>query len=149
MRTSAVRTAIAAALSAISPDSRASRRDRFVYVQTGQREQESLVDRSFVLLLSSQPKRADSDAISTFVVEYQLSIFYSATLGLANEGGGAEDRIGEDSERVYAALDRLHTQSSDINACFPEPIGVVDQGGQLKSQWSVVVNYRLTSGVEA
>ncbi len=149
MRASAVRQAIVAALTAISTDDRAARRDKFVLLQTGQRDVESAVDRTFTLQLTAQPHRAESDAISTFVVEYMLTVFYVATPGPSSGEGGAEDRIANDSERIYAAMDRLHSQNASVNVCTVSPIGITDALGAMKSQWSLVVSYGLTTGVEA
>jgi hypothetical protein len=149
MRSSAVRQAIVTALTAISTDDKASGRDKFVHLQSGQRDVESAVDRTFTLTLTAQPHRAETDAISTFEVEYMLTVFYVSVPGPASGEGGAEDRMANDSERIYAAMDRLHSQNADINVCTVSPIGITDALGALKSQWSLVVGYRLTSGVEA
>lgn len=146
MRTSAVRAAIAAAIAAIGADNKAGARDKFVWLKTGQRDPRSSVDRTFSLKLSAQPQRAESAAISTFVVEYQMAIYYVSTTSM--DGGGAEDRIGEDAERIHAALDRLHERDADINVCMPTPIGVIETEGLIEVRWSLVVNYRLTTGVE-
>lgn len=148
MRASAVRLAIATAIMAISADDKASARDRFVWLKTGQRTPGSSVDRTFTLTLTAQPQRAESAAISTFVSEYKLAVFYSSTPGLGSADGGVEDRIAKDSERIHAAADRLHEQDADINVCMVTPIGVIEIEGEIRAEWSMVVNYRLTQGVE-
>lgn len=144
MRASAVRAAIGAAIAAVSVDTRAGARDRLTYLQYGARDPDSVPERSFTIALSAQPQRAEDSAVSTYEVEYLVTIFYVSQPGV----DGVEDRIAVDAERVYIACEKLHEQNADINAAFVSASGVAEQIGQVRASWNVRVNYRLTSGIE-
>ncbi len=143
MRTSDVRTTLVSKIEGISPDAKAHARDTFRHVDHGGRlglsgqNQGSLPDRVFHVSMATQPTRADMLTVDAYHVDYEISVFYSASQGV-------EDRIGKDYELIDRNLARIHADHTDLFAIGLTPGGVTEFEQGIESRLLARITYRLT-----
>lgn len=138
MRATGVKTAIVAALEAITPDSNVGG-ESFRHVDLGGREPGALTERAFTVDLI-QVGRSEFITLDCQVVAFALTVWFHAYQGV-------EDRISDDAERMIAALNTLHQQdndlySADFDAVDVGPSAVME--GMLEASLDIAVTYRRT-----
>ena len=120
MRASGVRQALIDQIQAITPDSQATHRDRFVALDLRHKSDRGVTvsDRCFVVELA-QITPSVLITPNTQTATYEIDVFYMAQ-------DGVEDRIALDAERIVHALYSIHTQDADLYTAEIGPIAVND-----------------------
>lgn len=120
MRASAVRTALIDQIEAITPDSQATHRDRFVALDLRHNTDRgvTVADRCFTVELA-QLTPSILITPNTQSATYEIDVYYMAQEGV-------EDRIALDAERIIHALYSIHTQAADLYKADIGPIAVND-----------------------
>lgn len=141
-RASAIRAALIAAAEAATVDGQAHSRDRFTHVDDGQDGPATVPDRVFTCRLLAQPIRISASSCDQFQAVFQLAIVYNASQEAIS------DRISDDAERLYVALDTLDTSVAGLERVDIEPTGVVDDGAEIiQSAFNIAATYRLAASV--
>ena len=77
-----------------------------------------------------------------FQAVFQLAIVYNASQEAIS------DRISDDAERLYLALDTLDTSVPGLERVDIDPTGVVDDGAEIiQSAFNIAATYRLAASV--
>ena len=141
-RASTIRAALIAAVEAATVDGQSHSHDKFHHVDDGQDVPAAMPDRMFSVRLIAQPIRISASSCDQFQAAYTIEVAYNASQDAIS------DRIADDSERLYLAIDTLDTSVPGIERIDIEPVGVIDDGTeQIRSAFNVAVTYRLASAV--
>ena len=137
MRASDVKAAVVSVIEAITPDAQASARDVFRHVDNAGRQGLRAPDRVFTIDMADLPKRADLLTVDALIMQLEITVLYSASRG-------AEDRIGNDMERIDRALLNLASQHADLYAATILPLDLVESDNAIEARILADITYRLT-----
>lgn len=120
MRASGVRQALIDQIEAITPDTQATHRDRFIALDLRHKSDRGVTvsDRCFVVELA-QITPSILITPNTQTATYEIDVFYMAQ-------DGVEDRIALDAEQIIAALYSIHAQAADLYNADIGPVAVND-----------------------
>ena len=138
MRASAVKTAIANAIEAITPDSNAGN-ESFVHIDLGGRDPGAITERAFVVELTAV-HRSQLITLDCQAVDFAITTFFHSYEGV-------ETRLAEDAEQIIKALTRLHEQNDDLYSVEFDAVDVApsrSMDGMLEASLDVSVTYRRT-----
>lgn len=138
-RAKTIRANIISAIEAATLDTRVGVFDRFKHLALARRP-ESARERSFRCNLSSSPARDTLQTQDAYVVEYQVEIYYALAPDI-------EERVADDFERFWWALETLQSRNASINICEPNAFGIEETPSMYVARLTVVVRYRLDSSV--
>jgi hypothetical protein len=142
-RASTIRAALVAAIEAANPDVRATRSDRFRHLDVGASRADVAPDRTFQLQLVAQPQRlGPSVGCDMFQAEWLCVFTY------ASSQTGVDDRISDDGERFWVAVELLSDTVTGLARVDVAPQGLSDAvDGVVESSFSIVATYRLAGAV--
>jgi len=141
-RATTIRAAITTAIKAATPDNRATAQDVFRELDVGAVPMQSAPDRTFQLRLVAQPQRTEVNNCDTWIVEYELRLFYNGSQT------GVDDRMAADAERVWGRIERLHETVAGVLRVDIAAAGILDiSDATVASAFSVVVQYQLDGAV--
>ena len=138
-RAKTIRADIAAALSGVTLDPAARSSDKLTFLDVP-RLPESARDRSFRVIVAAPPHLDDTLSGSMFRVEFTIEIFYAL-------GPGIEDRICDDTERFWWALNTLQAVNADVQLPEPSTFGVEETPNNYIVRIGVVVRYRVSDSI--
>lgn len=138
-RCSTIRSDAVAAIKAATLDQQAGDRDAFTHLDVSRRP-ESAPERSFRAFVNAPPHRDELQTCDAFVCELTVEIYYAL-------GNGIDDRMCDDIERIWWALETLQSRNSGINSSEPSHLGVEETPRNYVVRISVVIRYRLDSSV--
>jgi hypothetical protein len=141
-RATTIRAALATAIKAATPDNRATAQDVFRELDVGSVPMQSAPDRVFQIRLAAQPQRTEVNNCDTWVVEFELRVFYNGSQT------GVDDRIAADTERIWGRIERLFETVAGVMRVDVSAAGIVDiSDATVASIFSVIVQYQLDGSV--
>lgn len=135
-----IRADIVAAIAAATLDDRAGSGDRFTHLDVSRRPDGGARERSFRVIAAVPPHRGDLMSSSYFRAEFTVELYYSL-------GKGIDDRICDDAERFWWALETLQSRNDGIQNPQPAWLGVEETTHNAIARVSVTVEYRLDAAL--
>jgi hypothetical protein len=137
MRASEIRALIISTIEASVLDYKSAGADKFNVYRRAQ-EPESVQSRTVMVKLLTPPTKDEVDTCDLFTVTYQIVRFYPAS-------DTTEDRVSDDTERLYTPLWRLHEQAEDLQNSELGAPSMEDVDSMLIVRQDITCLYRLSS----
>lgn len=132
-----IRAAIARVLTEATLDRRDGADDKLRYLRVSRRP-DSARERTFRVVVAAQSQKGTLQTTDDYVVEHTIEIYYAL-------GPDVEDRVCDDSERIWWGLETLQSEDGGINGTSVAPLGIEESANYHIARISVVTNYRLDS----
>lgn len=136
-----IRAAIAQRLTSATLDRRDGSDDKLRFLRISRRP-ETARERTFRITASVPSSKGTLQTSDDYRVEHTIEIFYAL-------GPDVDDRVCDDAERFWWALETLQSADDGIIDSTPTPLGIEDGPNYSIARTSVVTRYRLDSSLVA